>query len=178
MQSTSACRFRRFSRHETILTKRTLILALGFVLAACTNAAPAAGQAADTTTPSYRRDALRVEPGFWSGRLVRGARGEHAIHLMPWTDLTTIVAGVDSAVSYAARFESKQRWGGGLYLLGTLVAAVPVARNRGWDSLEDRDLVIFIGGETVALIGAMMMHSGAADLSRAVWWHNSQFAEP
>ena len=97
---------------------------------------------------------------------------------MPWTDLTTIVAGVDSAVSYAARFERKQRWGGGLYLLGSLIAAVPIARNHGWNDVDDTDLAIFIGGEIVAFVGAIITQSGRADLSRAVWWHNSQFAEP
>ena len=91
--------------------------------------APAAAVAQDPTrvvTPtgqpcSYDSCALRVEDGWFSRRLVRGPEGTVVARLgIGGPSLAGIVQLSDSAVAHARRYQSAQRTGDVVSLLGTI----------------------------------------------------------
>jgi len=149
---------------------RTL-LTLVLVLALLPTAA-----AAQEESCTYDLCALRVEPGGFlsDGELVRGAAGEHVADFGFFdSDLVLAVAGSDTAVAYARRYQNRTRWKVAFGLAAAGVAAVPT-----WDSDDfewENDWPWLVGGFVLGAISDAFRDSADRALSRAIWWHNAQY---
>ena len=149
----------------------TLPAALLFAIAP----APAAAQADSSCT--YDACALRIESTFFGGQyLARGLAAARVAPIAPFsTAVTRAFTGSDSAMVYAATFDTKYRWGTSMALAGSVIGAIPFVLEG--DDYSDVDLAFTITGWGIALVGGWLVTSGFRDLNRAVWWYNRQFSD-
>ena len=86
---------------------------------------------ADTSRCSYAVCALRIEPGFWGPKLVRGDAGEAVVGLAIPRDaeIQRLFAGQDSARVYAARFVRAERTNLALSMLGAIAFGIGVTQD-------------------------------------------------
>lgn len=131
------------------------------------------------TDPSCTYDAcaLRIESTFFGGQyLARGAAAARVAPIAPFsTAVTRAFTGSDSAMVYAATFDTKYRWGTSMALAGSLIGAIPFVLEG--DDFSDVDVAFTITGWGIALVGGWLVTSGWRDLNRAVWWYNRQFSD-
>ena len=137
--------------------------------------APLAAQADPSCT--YDACALRIESTFFGGQyLARGVAGARVAPIAPFsTSVTRALAGVDSAMVYAATYDAKFRWGTSMAIGGSAIGAVTWVLKG--DDFSEGDIAFTITGWGIALVGGWLVTSGMRDLSRALWWYNRQFAE-
>jgi hypothetical protein len=142
--------------------------------------APAAAVAQDPTrvvTPtgqpcSYDSCALRVEDGWFSRRLVRGPEGTVVARLgIGGPSLAGIVQLSDSAVAHARRYQSAQRTGDVVSLLGTIgsIAALVALDD---DTSTGEVVAVNVGAAVVFAIGQGFHIRARRELSRSLWWYN------
>jgi len=130
------------------------------------------------TTCTYRRCALAVVPA-WNGLdLVRGEAEERVARLgFFWaTDVSLVFAGEPQALEHAQRAVRLRRTAAVFTDLG---AALLIAAAVG--GLADQDHAdtyrgLAIGGAVAVAVSVPLQFSADGHLSRAVWWHNTQFA--
>jgi hypothetical protein len=151
------------------------ILAGARALPAQTPAAAPAGIAANCT---YATCALRVERGFLSQHLVRGAAGEQVGGNLGGFGggMGPLLAGPDSAAAHARDYTRNMRTSGVLGVLGAVAFIVATVRTDNFRDTTDPDGVAI--GASIASVGfaiASIPFSLRAqrDLSRAVWWYNA-----
>lgn len=150
------------------------LIALAIVPLAA-NAQPSASRAPAGCT--YETCALRVEPRFWTPSvLLRGREGTEIGRLGAFGGgVDSLLAGPDSAATYARRYVKAARTSSTLALLGT---AAVVAMFIHWDE-DDPDATDVALGLTGLGLGIAAipfnLHAGHS-LSRSVWFYNAQFA--
>jgi hypothetical protein len=134
---------------------------------------------APATPPSgctYATCALRVESGFFSTRLVRGATGEpigDALGVFG-SGVDPLLTGPDSAAAFGRAYVRDTRRAAGLGFIAVAAYVVVVARTDNFRN----DLDGISGTAAVATIGfavATLPFAARArqSLSRAVWWYNA-----
>ena len=137
------------------------------------------GGLAAQTDPSCTYDAcaLRIESTFFGGQyLARGVAGARVAPIAPFnTAVARAFTGSDSAMVYAATFDTKYRWGTGMAFAGSVIGTIPILLKG--DDYSDVDIAFTITGYGIALVGGWLVTSGWRDLNRAVWWYNRQFAD-
>ena len=133
---------------------------------------------------AYRACALSIAP-TWNGLLVvRGSDAARVANLnffLP-RDITralrgdSAALGADSAQAHAARAVRLRRTAAVLTDLGGVAVVVALARAASAGRVETNDRVV--GGAGLAALAISVPIQFAADgaLSRAVWWHNLQYA--
>jgi len=142
-----------------------------------TRAASAGSSSASDSACTYRRCALAVVPA-WNGLdVVRGESAERVARLgFFWTrDLSPVFAGEPHALDFARRAVRTRRTAAvftdaGLALLVTALAGgIADSENSAtWRGVA-------IGGAAAFAVGVPLQFSADGQLSRAVWWHNTQF---
>ena len=154
---------------------------LGMVIAALAGTrsaegqTPAAGPAPVPSACTYASCALRVEKGFLSNRLVRGAAGERVSRLGSFGGgIDLLLTGPDSAAAHARSYVRNSRIGGTLGLLGTIAYVVVLVRTDGH---RDRDLddgteAAAIASFAFGLASVPFNWRAQRSLSRGVWWYN------
>ena len=154
------------------------IVLLALVAAAPSAHAAPGTQASRDTTCTYRRCALAVVPA-WNGLdLVRGEAEERVARLgFFWvTDLSPVFAGEPQALEHARHAVRLRRTAAVFTDLG---AALLIAAAVG--GLADHDHAdtyrgLAIGGAVSVAVSGPLQFAADGHLSRAVWWHNAQFA--
>ena len=138
-------------------------------------ATPVGAQSDSSCT--YDACALRIESGFFGGQyLARGVAAERIAPIAPFsTAVSRALAGEDSAMVYAATFETKYRWGTSMAFAGSAIGSVALLLKG--DDFSEGDLAFTITGYGIALVGGWLVTSGFRDLNRALWWYNRQFAD-
>jgi hypothetical protein len=136
---------------------------------------PVGAQAVHDSTCSYSRCALRVRRGFFTTRLVRGS-SEERVERLEWfgSSVGALLAGPDSAVHYARRYQSRRRTGDAIGLAGGLLGLMAFWTTDNF--LEGGPLLI--GGVTLQLISLPFLLVAREDLDRSVWWYNRDLPRP
>jgi hypothetical protein len=168
-------RVRTLGRHTVAPLASIMLLAL--VAARSAHAAPESPAPRDTAC-TYQRCALAVVPA-WNGLdLVRGESEERVGRLgFFWAnDVSPMFAGEPQALEHAQHAVRLRRVGA---LFTDLGAALLVAAAVG--GLTDQDHAdtyrgLAIGGAFAVGISVPFQFAADGHLSRAVWWHNAQFA--
>ena len=153
-----------------------VLIVSSFASAPASSQTPAgtSGIAADCT---YATCALRVERGFLSQHLVRGATGERVGGNLGGFGggMGPLLAGPDSAAAHARDYTRNMRTSGTLGVLGAIAFVVAIART---DNFQDTDNDAVAIGASIASIGFAIASipftlRAQRDLSRAVWWYNA-----
>jgi hypothetical protein len=158
---------------------RPLAAAAAVVLAAVTPATAAAQDSTRILTPagqpcSYDSCALRVEDGWFSRRLVRGPEGTTVARLgLGGPSLASVVQLSDSAVTHARRYQSAQRAGDIISLVGT-VGSIAALVALDDDSDASQTIAINVGSAVVFAIGQGFHIKARRELSRSLWWYNRE----
>lgn len=154
------------------------VVALGAVAAR-----PAAATAQDATRTattsdgqpcSYDSCVLRVEDGWFSRRLVRGPEGTVVARLgFGGPSLASIVQRSDSAVVHARRYQSAQRTGDIVSLVGTVgsIAALFALDDSG---SRDEAIAVNVASVVVFIVGQSFHFRAQRELSRSLWWYNRE----
>jgi hypothetical protein len=169
-------------RPLTGLLASILLLLLLLLLLACLGAR-AAGAAPDSlsapdTTCTYRRCALAVVPA-WNGLdLVRGESGERVARLgFFWThDLSPVFAGEPQAMAFAQKAVHTRRTAAIFTDVGAALLVAALVGGVADPDHADTYQGLAIGGAVAFGIGVPLQFAADGHLSRAVWWHNTQFA--
>ena len=151
-----------------------LLPSLLLVAAALTPAVAHPQSAADTAC-SYTRCALRLDHGFFSTRLMRGASGEEVGRLGWFGDgVDVLLAGSDSAAHHAREYRGRRMTSDLLGVVGIALAVVGLARDH--DYLEGAPF-LFVG--LAVDLAALPFRIGARrSLDRSVWWYNHDLPRP
>lgn len=160
------------------MSRRIVIaLSLMFVAPLVANAQSSVARAPLGCT--YETCALRVEPRFWGPhRLLRGREGVEVGKLGGFGGgVDTLLAGPDSAATYARRYVHAARTANGLSLLSA-VAFVVVATRTDWfrDDASDGEVAIGVAGTALALVSIPFRLRAEQSLSRSVWFYNAALA--
>lgn len=157
------------------LVLRSCILLLAAISAVAAQSSPPA----PATPPSgctYATCALRVETGFFSIRLVRGATGEpigDALGVFG-SGVDPLLTGPDSAAAFGRAYVHDTRRAAALGLLAVAAYVVVVARTdnfrHDFDGTSGTAAVVTLGFTVATLPFATRARQ---DLSRAVWWYNA-----
>jgi hypothetical protein len=133
-------------------------------------------------TPSgctYETCALRVEPRFFSApRLLRGRDGVEVGKLGAFGGgVDSLLAGPDSAASYARRYVSAARTTNVLALLsGAAYIALLVHSDNFRNDVDNTDIAIGITGLGLAIAATPFHLRAGRSLSRAIWFYNAALA--
>ena len=162
--------------------RRRLVVA-AFLMSACASAPVASAHAQAPSSPgipaecTYATCALRVERGFLSEYLVRGAAGERVGGNLGGFGggMGPLLAGPDSAAKYARSYRSNKRTSATLGLLGAAAFVVAMARSD-WFKEDDEDAVA--NAAAIASVGFAISTipftiRAQRDLSRGIWWYNA-----
>lgn len=141
----------------------------------------ASAQSAVARAPAgctYETCALRVEPHFLTpSRLLRGREGVEIGRLGAFGGgVDSLLAGPDSAASYAHRYVTATRRANGLALLGAVAWVVALSRT---DNLLDADPTtagIALTGVGLSIASIPFALHAQRSLSRSVWFYNAALA--
>ena len=147
----------------------------GALLLAGTLATPAAAQVDPSCT--YDACAVRVDYTFFGAQhLVRGVAAERVASISPFSStVRAALAGSDSAMVYAATYETKHRWGATMAFAGEEHGRG--ADHRAGDDFSDVDIAFTITGFGIGLVGGWLVTSAFDDLNQAVWHYNREFSD-
>src|SRR5262245_9907583 len=121
---------------------------------------------------TYETCALRLDPGFFGTRLVRGMPGER-VPLGAWSQhAVPLFSQSDSAASHAARYVRATRQEAGLGLLATMFVTTAFVRSRMGHN-DDGNAILALTGSGLILITLPVEIRAQKHLSRAIWWYNS-----
>ena len=158
-------------------------VAIAAVIASALAGAPASAQtpaasAGIAANCTYVTCALRVERGFLSEHLVRGAAGERVGGNLGGFGggMGPLLAGPDSAAAHARDYRRNKRTAGTLGVLGAIAFVVTMVRTDNFRDRDDDDAVAI--GASLASVGFAIASvpftlRAQRDLSRAVWWYNA-----
>jgi hypothetical protein len=132
-------------------------------------------QAAPDTSCSYSRCGLRVNHGFFSTRLVRGATGE-SVSRLGWfgSGVGLLLAASDSAAYYARQYKSRRSTSDLLNLVGGALVLVGITGGEGVREAGPFTLA----GLTLGLVALPFEFTSRGSLDRAVWWYNRDLPRP
>lgn len=142
---------------------------------------PSASPHAQTPPPAqctYDSCGLRLEPGFFGAKIVRGIQGETAAKVGLFNSkIERIVQGSDSATRFVRSFRAQHTTAATLGIIAGAVALVSVFQWEPWDDGTgngDNDLATagVIASSALGLVGAAVEVSAQRALSRAIWWYN------
>lgn len=124
---------------------------------------------------TYATCALRLEPGFFGRRLVRGASGESVSRLGAFGGgIQPLLNGPDSAAAYGQRYVRASHRSAALSLIGAVAYTVVLVRT---DNLRNRfssaDVVVGFTGAGFLIASAPFARQAQRSLSQAVWWYNA-----
>ena len=135
-----------------------------------------------TASCTYDSCALRLQPGFWGTKIVRGTSGETAVRIGLFNSkLVTLVQSSDSAARYARQYSDQHATG---VIIGIVGAAVSIASLFLWDgpfsdpdSNNDSEVTagMVIGG-VIGLTGGLIELNAQRSLHRSIWWYNRDLA--
>ena len=147
----------------------------GALLLAGTLATPAAAQVDPSCT--YDACAVRVDYTFFGAQhLVRGVAAERVASISPFSStVRAALAGSDSAMVYAATYETKHRWGATMAFAGSVIGATTML--LAGDDFSDVDIAFTITGFGIGLVGGWLVTSAFDDLNQAVWHYNREFSD-
>ena len=158
---------------------RSLRLVVLASLAAAPLVAHAQSPARAAAGCTYETCALRVEPAFFTApRLLRGRAGVEVGRLGGFGGgIDTLLAGPDLAALHAHRYQRDIRAANTLSLLSAVAFVVVVSRTDWFQhNGDDTDRAIGIGGTALAVASIPFRVNALRNLSRSVWFYNSQFA--
>jgi hypothetical protein len=125
---------------------------------------------------TYQTCALRVEPGFFGPRLLRGGSGETVSKLgMFGGGVAALLTGPDSAAAFGRRYVTATRRSETLGLIGAIAVAVAIIRTDNFrdESIKNGDRNILLAGSVALAVSAPFGVQASRNLSRAVWWYNA-----
>ncbi|HEU4629055.1 MAG TPA: hypothetical protein VFS08_04895 [Gemmatimonadaceae bacterium] len=122
---------------------------------------------------TYARCALRVEDGWFSRRLVRGPEATVVARLgFGGPSLASIVQRSDSAVAHARRYQSAQRTGDIVSLIGTVGTVAALFALDDESGARDEAIAVNIASVVVFVVGQSFHFKAQRELSRSLWWYN------
>jgi len=121
---------------------------------------------------TYSRCALRVDYGFLSTRLVRGATDERVSRL-GWfgSGVDVLLAGPDSAAFHARQYKSRSQISGALGIMAASLAFVGTLQG-------DDGAPLVLTGIALELVALPYWLGSRRSLDRAVWWYNRELPRP
>lgn len=154
------------------------------VAVALTFAAPLAARAQSSAARApvgctYETCALRVEPRFWGpNRLLRGREGVEVGKLGGFGGgVDTLLAGPDSAATYARRYVTAARRSNTLGLLGGVAFVALLFHSDNFrDDLDDTDVALGITALGFSIAAIPFQLHAKQSLSRSVWFYNAALA--
>jgi hypothetical protein len=146
-----------------------------FLACAALQPAVVRAQAAPDAACSYSQCALRVDHGFLSTRLVRGAAGQ-SVGRLGWfgSGVDVLLAGSDSAAYHARQYRSRRATSDALTFVSIAVALAGVA--QGDDFVESGPFLLT--SLTLDLIALPFWFGARRSLDRSVWWYNRDLPRP
>jgi len=128
---------------------------------------------------TYETCALRVEPRlFTPPRLLRGREGVEVGKLGAFGGgVDSLLAGPDSAATYARRYVTATRRANGLALLGVVAYVVAIARDDNLFDTDPTTAAIALTGVGLSIASIPFALHAQRSLSRSVWFYNAQFAK-
>lgn len=159
---------------STRLGLPTLLLVVGLLPISVDAQAAGGGRAADSAC-TYTRCALRVDYGFFTARLVRGASGE-SVSRLGWFGggVDVLLAASDSAAYHAREYQSQRRTSDLLGIVAGALVLVGAAQRDDYGA----GLPFVVGGLAVQLIALPYWLGSRRSLDRAVWWYNRDLPRP
>lgn len=141
--------------------------------ASAASSPPAAGDACP-----YDRCALSIAPVWHGLALVEGTAGRRVATLgfFRVRPLDDVLAGRDSAAWYGARAVRVRRAAAVLTDVGGLLLGYALVRRVGAGAFARDARVAAVVGVTAGAVSVPLHFVADGHLSRAVWWHNRQFA--
>lgn len=137
---------------------------------------PATAQPVAPEACAYDVCALRVEPGFFGFRLLRGVSNEPVGHLgLFGSDLSEAVGTSERALEHARVYEDA-RGTGLLAVLGGGALIILSAPGGPLGDSEGTRTAALIGGAALSVVGARLQIRSQQALSRAVWEYNRDLA--
>jgi hypothetical protein len=125
---------------------------------------------------TYDDCAIRVEDGWFSRRIIQGTGGREVARLgIGGPNAVTILGVNDQAARHARRYQSRQRTGTTLTLIGAVGSiATYIALLDSFEEESKRNtlIAINIGSLVTSYIGRGYLQSARRELDRAVWWFN------
>lgn len=125
---------------------------------------------------TYDDCAIRVEDGWFSRRLIQGTEGREVARLGIGGPSPVAILGVnDQAALHARRYQSRQRTGTTLTIVGAVgsIATYIALLDRHEDGSTRNTLIaINIGSLITSYVGRSYLQSARRELDRAVWWFN------
>lgn len=160
------------------MTRRCLTIVL--VALACVPLALDAQSAARAPSAcTYETCALRVEPRFWSPpRLLRGRDGVEVGKLGAFGGgVDTLLAGSDSAATYARRYVKAARTSNTLALVGAAAyVALLFHSDNLRNDLDNTDVALGVSGLAFGIAAIPFGLRAQRSLSRSVWFYNAALA--
>lgn len=165
-------------------TSRPAAHAVGVLLALLVIVAPLSSSGAQESARSpllapqctYDDCALRVEDGWFSRRVVQGTESREVARLGIGGPSPITLLGVnDQARSHAERYQSRQRIGTTLAVIGavgSIATYIALFDTTEDDSKRNTLIAINIGSLVTTYIGRGYLQSARRELDRAVWWFN------
>lgn len=126
----------------------------------------------------YDHCALSIAPR-WNGlALVQGTEGNQVANLnFFWPRAPMgVLAGSDSAERYGERAVRVRRAGAVLTDVGALLVGYALARRAGAGSFTHGTRAALATGVAAVAVSVPLQFAADGYLSRAVWWHNRQYA--
>jgi hypothetical protein len=162
------------SRDVHMTIRRALLPSL-FLASTLAYPATLVAQAASDSSCSYTQCALKVDYGFFTTQLKRGASEKSAGRLWLFgSGVGALLAGSDSAAHYARQYQSRRTIADALGITGLALALTAV-----WTTEDFRDSGPLILGTVLLDLAALPFHLGARrSLERSVWWYNRDLPRP
>jgi hypothetical protein len=132
-----------------------------------------AAQATPDSHCTYHTCALRYERGFIRRQIVRGANGEVVGSVSGKKGIAPLLAGSDSARTYAMKYEKNRDRAGALSFASLVALGVAYYRSRHSSTSSNTDAALAITGGTLAIISIPVGLAADRDLARSVWWYNA-----
>lgn len=147
------------------------------LVAAGSHAAHAQAPAPSPAGCTYATCALRIEPGFWGQKLVRGAAGEAVEGLNGFGGgVDLLLATADSGGSYGRSYVHNQRTAVILAIVAGATFGIIATQTGNFSRAGDVSpvgAVAMIGGAGVGVASIIFGVRAARDLSRGIWWYNA-----
>ena len=141
-------------------------------------AASGSAEAPSDSSCTYARCALAVVPA-WNGLdVVRGEQEQKVARLgFFWTrDVSPVFAGEPHALDFARRAVRTRRTAAVFTDAGIALLAYALIGGTTDSGHTSTYQGIAIGGAVAFAVGVPLQFAADGHLSRAVWWHNAQFA--
>ena len=149
-----------------------LVLCFTAVPALAQGAAAGAGPVACASGGPYEACALRLEPGAFGVRLVRGAGSETVSAGFLGPNLSGAVESSPDALRYARTYE-RLRTPGFLSILG---AGVLLGVGQATGASDEVQLASVVGGLGLTVLGTSLVIRSQRALSRSIWEYNGELS--